>query len=410
MFEIRYSDDFYVNTFPNREEEYAKGHIEAFMKKMPRKLADYLTAQNHFGNKEPEFQAVIIGEPMISMFGKSQVAVVMVHSNFVAYTTAVDYKSPINRTYGYATFDNKLSVMKVMDHLEMKSAYETLVVGYGTESLSRDYEVIHKLLEKNSKAVERYYREKETMTVENDSQRLPADESSKSLLEADAETNQVADEKDDEKLSAEQPEEFVSEEEWVRDVATETTLSADQAPAKEILTEGAPTVENRLENPTENANPVEEKGVYPMREETETNVDETISENEETITKKEEQPEEGYHFNVPEEKKEPIVDTSRIDSRFSAETLIISNDSIPYGFIFKEPVIYAYSVRPGIFKTATPRKGYIQAYETCLDMIRDDIADGLFDAVFNLQFSAQSVDNYYEVIMTGDAVVYQKEV
>lgn len=395
MLEIRYSENFYVNTFPDRGEEYAKGHIEAFMEKMPRKLADYLEAQNHFGNTEPEFQAVIIGEPKISMFGKAQVAIVMIHSNFVAYTTAADYQSPINRTYGYATFDNKLSVTRVMDHLEMQSAYETLVVGYGTESLNRDYDVVYELLEKNSQAVEAYYHQLETETDEEAGQRLPADESSKSLEEADDETEQVDIETDDlEPLQEEQTQ-----------IVPIVELPTEEEPLEQVS-----TVEVVTDKPTGMTDAHKEEDSNSMRKESETNLDETLTRNQDEMSSNQEQQvDEGYHFKTPEENKKPLVDTSKIDSRFSAETLIISNDSIPYGFIFKEPVIYAYSVRPGIFKSATPRKGYIKAYETCLDMIRDDIADGLFDAVFNLRFSAQSVDNYYEVIVTGDAVVYQKE-
>lgn len=447
MLTIRYSEDFYVNGFPNRGEEYAKGHIEAFMKKMPHHLVDYLEKKNYFGESEPEFQAVIIGEPKISMFGKPQVAVVMIHSNFIAYTTAFDYQSPINRTYGYATFDNKLAITRVFEHLEFQSTYETLVVGYGTETIEADYDKVLELIEKNTKTVENYFEQLEA--EEEAVERLPAEESSKGLHTTEEE---LTDEEDDsvesivemepleaemsnngpdavDEITAEIPKEktvdIVLEEEWLTDdhadtVAPTADHSYEEEAQADLLEEEPPVMDDaNAQVPTfaedtvdreKNPEQLDEEVSDAMDEKDERDLEDTVTdEAKEYPINEEYQKDEELQFVPPVEGKKPLVDTSRVDARFSSETLIISNNSIPNGFVFREPVVYAYSARAGVFKNSTPRRAYVEAYETCLDMIRDDIADGRFDAVFNLQFNSQSVDNYYEVVLTGDGVVYQKE-
>lgn len=481
MEEIRYSENFYVNEFPDKDEQYAKRHIEAFMKKAPKNLFDYLESQNNFGQNMPEFQAVIIGEPKISMFGKSQVAVVMIHSTFIAYTTASDYNSPINRTYGYATFDNQISIEKTFDHLEMHFAYERLALGVGTESLEKDFDFVSQLLADNYQAVQDYFEQPDQSEPE---EHIPADESTSTLDEAseevilfpvpsdEMETLEEADDSDeviieehDEDVESEVDEIFVVDESIEEEpIELETEMYEDEDAAleeadlelsvnqEEMVTDDMPFEEEEIpmrENENDKIDDQEDlpiddnildEAAFESEEETyrrnasyydvedDAYYDDYVHEHEDfqedverehlNFDSKEEdetildepdlEAEEDYHF-VPFDERNRPARPNTLDARFNGETMVISNNTIPRGFVFARPVVYASSLRPGIFKSTTPKEGYLNAYNKCLDNIRQDIREGKFDAVFNLQFSAQSVENYYEVILTGDAVIYAED-
>lgn len=73
MEKIIYSEQFYVNDFPDKGYEYAKQFVETFMNKPPQNLFDFLAEKDHFGKLNPEFQAVIIGEPKTSQIGRAHV-------------------------------------------------------------------------------------------------------------------------------------------------------------------------------------------------------------------------------------------------------------------------------------------------------------------------------------------------
>ena len=344
MEKIIYSDDFYVNDFPDKDVDYAKGYIEAFMKKPPKKLFDYLNEQHHFGKINPEFQAVIIGEPKGALFGKAQAAVLIVHSNFIAYTTTSDYSTPIGINYGYATFDNQLSITKNQDQLEMQIPYETFVFGAGSISQEEDYKVIKELLTNNRESVELFHE----VMPERDKNAIP----------------------DPVPVTAAMPTEIVEEE------PEEELLEEDEQEWGHILME-----ENRQGEMEELKHlPAERKEQFPA----------------------EQKQEESEVAPEPEIKTED----QGLDQRFKTNGPIISNNSIPKGFVYQQPVVYANSVRPGLFKTVTARTGYIKAYNAILDEIKDDIETGKFDAVFNLSYTAQSVENYFDVVVTGDAVVF----
>lgn len=355
MEKIIYSESFYVNDFPNKDVDYAKGYIEAFMKKPPKKLFDYLNEQQHFGKLNPEFQAVIIGEPKGALFGKAQAAVLIVHSNFIAYTTTSDYSTPIGINYGYATFDNQLSITRNQDQLEMQIPYETFVFGAGSISQKEDFKVLQELLVKNSESVQLFY---------------------EVLPERDKNVKAVPT-----PVAAALPTEIVEEEPIVESLE-EPVVEEEEQEWGHILMD-----ENRQGEMEERKHlPAEQKEQLPAEQ-------------------KYEEPQA-----KPEAKQEREMKTEEpvLDKRFDTKGPIISNNSIPKGFVFHEPVVYAESVRPGLFKTVTARAGYLQAYNACLDDIRDDIATGKFDAVFNLTFTAQSVENYFDVVVTGDAVVFDK--
>lgn len=423
MKEIRYSEDFYVNAFPNKGEEYAKKHIEAFMRKLPNNLATYLENQNNFGQTEPEFQAVIIGEPKISMFGKSQVAVVMVHSAFIAYTTASDYGSLVNRTYGYATFDNEVSVEKAYDHLEMHFAYETLAIGVGTESLEEDFGVLTAIVKENREAVQVY---SEQLESEEDENHIPAEESTQ-VLDETADLTEEEDAISDDTEGPAEIEEALFEEEVIifpvtvdedtddeeRLVIDEPTeeepIEVEEADQEDLVNEETfPEVdEETLDEPYEAR--FDEEDTKPMQKNEAQDLDEREDSIEEDVFDEPDlESEEDFHF-VPFNERKGTVKPNVLDARFDAESMIISNNTIPRGFVYTRPVVYAHSLRPGIFRSTTPREGYINAYNKCLDSIRNDIREGKFDAVFNVQFTAQSVENYYEVVLTGDAVYFAKE-
>lgn len=342
MEKIIYSDDFYVNDFPNKDVDYAKGYIEAFMKKPPKKLFDYLNEQSHFGKLSPEFQAVIIGEARGTLFGKSQAAVVIVHSNFIAYSTTEDYRTPMSIQYGYATFDNQLSLSKNQNQLEMNIPYETFILGVGSDSLEEDYRVLSALLDKNSESVALFY--------------------------------EVLPERDNHKKS----------------IVTSTV-------------EPTPTAEDDLE-PIEEAE--QEWGHILMEENKQGEMQEMKHL---PAERKEQYPAEQNWPSEPTHSDEMKTEKSKVDKRFDVKGPIISNHPIPRGFVYQKPVVYVNSIRPGIFKTVTAKAGYLKAYNACLDEIKDDIETGKFDAVFNLSYTAQTVENYFDVMVTGDAVVYEKE-
>ena len=340
MEKLIYSEDFYVNDFPGKEVDYAKGYVEAFMRKPPKKLFDHLNDQNNFGKLNPEFQAVIIGEPKGALFGKIQAAVLIVHSNFIAYTTTSDYNTPMGINYGYATFDNQLSVTKNQDKLEMQIPYESFVFGAGSISQKKDFKILESLMEKNRESVELFY------------EVMPERDANSSI----------------QPVAAAMPTEMVEDE----------TVKEDEEEWGHILME-----ENREGKMEEMKHlPAESKAQFPV----------------------EQKQEEAKATPTP--KPEMKTEEQGIDSRFQTEGPIISNDAIPNGFVFYQPVVYANSVRPGLFKTVTARAGYVKAYNAILDEIKDDIETGKFDAVFNLSYSAQSVENYFDVVVTGDAVVF----
>lgn len=356
MEEIIYSDNFYVNEFPDKGVDYAKGFIETFMKKPPKKLVDYLNEQNHFGKVSPEFQAVIMGEPRGSLFGKAQAAVLLVHSNFIAYTTTSDYTTPMGINYGYATFDNQLSVFEENNALEVQIPYEAFRVGVGSISQKEDLKVLERLLEKNRRSIELFYEVSQggsadkTETVTPVATPLP----SEPLKETTIEAEKVDD----------MPEE--TEEEWGH-ILMEENRQGEMEEMKHL--------------------PAERKDQYPA----------------EQAQSRREQPVEP----TPEPQGEMKTEEPVMDRRFEAEGPIISHNSIPKGFVYHEPVVYVNSVRPGFFKSSTARGAYTKAYQACLDEIKEDIETGKFDAVFNLTYSAQSVENYFDVMVTGDAVVFE---
>ncbi len=340
MEKIIYNEDFYVNDFPGKDVDYAKGYIEAFMKKPPKQLFDHLNDQNNFGKLNPEFQAVIIGEPKGALFGKTQAAVLIVHSNFIAYTTTSDYSTPMGIHYGYATFDNQLSITKNQDQLEMRIPYESFIFGAGSISQEEDYKVLQELLTINRESVELFYE----VMPERDKNAIP---------------DPVA-------VTPAMPTEIVEEE----------PTEVDEEEWGHILME-----ENREGNMEEMKHlPAESKEQFPAEQ-------------------KWEEPKA-----TPD--TEMRTEEQGVDQRFKTDSPIISNNAIPKGFVYQQPVVYANSVRPGLFKTVTARAGYIKAYNAILDEIKDDIETGKFDAVFNLSYTAQSVENYFDVVVTGDAVVF----
>lgn len=342
MEKIIYNENFYVNDFPDKGVDYAKGYIEAFMKKPPKKLFAHLEEQNNFGRLNPEFEAVIIGEPKGALFGKAQAAVLIVHSNFIAYTTTSDYSTPMAIHYGYATFDNQLSITKNQDQLEMQIPYETFIFGAGSISQEEDFKVIKELLDKNRESVELFY--------------------------------EVLPERDNNAKSNPIP------------VATPmSTEMAEEEPVTEDDEEwGHILMEENKEGEMEEMKhlPAERKEQFPTEQ-------------------KPEEPKE-----TPE--LEMKTEDQGIDPRFKSNGPIISNNAIPKGFVYQQPVVYANSVRPGLFKNVTARAGYIKAYNAILDEIKDDIETGQFDAVFNISYTAQSVENYFDVVVTGDAVVFDQ--
>lgn len=344
MEKIIYNEDFYVNDFPGKDVDYAKGYIEAFMKKPPKKLFAHLDDQNNFGKINPEFQAVIIGEPKGALFGKTQAAVLIVHSNFIAYTTTSDYSTPMGIHYGYATFDNQLSVTKNQDQLEMQIPYETFIFGAGSISQEEDFKILQELLAQNRESVELFYE----VMPEHEAKSKPNSTPVAAALPTEmAEEEPVAE--DDE------------EEEWGH-ILMEENREGDMEEMKHL--------------------PAERKEQFPAEQ------------------KREE----------PKATPEPEMKTEDqgIDPRFKTNGPIISNNAIPNGFVYQQPVVYANSVRPGLFKTKTARAGYTKAYNAILEEIKDDIETGQFDAVFNLSYTAQSVENYFDVVVTGDAVVFDQ--
>ena len=359
MEQIIYSDNFYVNQFEDKGVDYAKGFIQAFMKKIPRKLVEYLEEQDHFGKVNPEFQAVIIGEPRGSLFGKAQAAVLIVHSNFIAYTTTSDYNTPMGINYGYATFDNDLSVSEENNQLEMHIPYETFYFGVGSNSQAKDFAVIEELIEKNHHSIDLFYEVHQEQSGEKQTTMKPVVSPLPvtPVIEENLEEEEVAIEPLDEMDDIEQ-----TEEEWGH-ILMEENNQGELQEVKHL--------------------PVERPDQYPAEQ---------------------------AHSNQTEEpqtRRERKTYEPTMDKRFDVEGPILSNDSIPNGFVYKEPVVYVKSVRPGFFKTATARGAYTKAYHACLDEMRADIEEGKFDAVFNLNYSAQSIENYYDVMVTGDAVVYE---
>ena len=359
MEQIIYSENFYVNQFKDKGVDYAKGFIQAFMNKKPRKLVEYLEEQDHFGKVNPEFQAVIIGEPRGSLFGKAQAAVLIVHSNFIAYTTTSDYNTPMGINYGYATFDNDLSVSEENNQLEMHIPYETFYFGVGSNSSTKDFTVIEELIEKNHHSIDLFYEvhqersEKQPKTMNPIASPLPTGRIDKELSEDDEEIYPGEEVDDNTKEN---------EKEWGH-ILMEENNQGELQEMKHL--------------------PVERPDQYPAEQ---------------------------AHSNQTEEpqtRRERKTYEPTMDKRFDVEGPILSNDSIPNGFVYKEPVVYVKSVRPGFFKTATARGAYTKAYHACLDEMREDIEEGKFDAVFNLNYSAQSIENYYDVMVTGDAVVYE---
>lgn len=338
-----YSKDFYVNDFPDKSVDYAKGYIEAFMKRPPQKLFAHLNDQNNFGKLNAEFQAVIIGEPKGALFGKAQAAVLIVHSNFIAYTTTSDYSTPMGINYGYATFDNQLSIIKNQDQLEMQIPYETFIFGAGSISQEEDYKVLQELMAKNRESVELFYE----VIPERGKNSKPNPAPVAAMIPTE--------------MAGKEPVTEDDEEEWGH-----------------ILME-----ENREGNMEEMKHlPAEQKEQFPAEQ-------------------KREEPK-------ATPKPEMKTEDQGLDPRFKTNGPIISNNAIPKGFVYQKPVVYANSVRPGLFKTATARAGYIKAYNAILDDIKDDIETGQFDAVFNLSYTAQSVENYFDVVVTGDAVVFDQ--
>lgn len=463
MEEIIYSDGFYVNEFLNKGINYGKSHVEVFMRKPPKNLVQYLEKQNHFGKDKGAFQAVIIGEPRVSLFGKPQAAVLIVHSNFIAYTTTSDYAAPGGVTYGYATFDNEIAVSKTGNQLEMQTPYEAFLFGVESLSKEKDYQIVEALLDENAAAVSRYFEELKREEEE------VVQELEEELAEENQEASEIAEDEQPSIKEVSTPEPTVDETipETREDASAETaevfvTATDDGQASEQEQTENAEETTNDLpveaekkplvpdetdvskEPEEEDELPAPEMGAAPLKmaeadenlpvEEPAEPAEEMLEADDESTDGLEKEPEEEWghvlmqknaegdleemkHLpaemenQLPAEQSEEVpaeATDNSIDSRFQTEQPIISHNDIPKGFVFSEPVIYAYSVRPGLLKTVTPRAGYMKAYENILDEIKEDIEDGRFDAVFNLQITTQSVENYFDVVVSGDAVLFDE--
>lgn len=115
-----------------------------------------------------------------------------------------------------------------------------------------------------------------------------------------------------------------------------------------------------------------------------------------------------------EDNKNSLITTNErpemknVDSRFNTNNYIISSNYIPDGFIFHSPVIYTASV-PFHFKNlAVPQEGYQKVYRECIEMIKNDIDNKKYDAIFNLSFNTHYIQANYEIVLIGDGVLINK--